>query len=158
MARKAMAAGLMAAGLMTAAMGNTLLLATPVAHAEVYCNNGRETRATCHPIGPSNPGVCQPDPGGSPAQLAFFWMCDEYGFRSKLALDRVAVTDLVEAIKLGYAICETMPPPTSDDPWSGTPAAKAAETMVLSSGVVAPGLLHEQVTRSVTRPDRPVRS
>jgi hypothetical protein len=133
MAKKAMAAGLMAA-----AMGNTLLLAAPVTHAEVSCNNGREARATCHPIGPPDSGVCQPDPGGSPAQLAFFWMCDEYGFRSKLALDSVAVTDLVEAINLGYAICETMPPPASEEPWSGTPAAKAAEIMVLSSGVVAP--------------------
>ncbi len=133
-AKTAIAAGLTAAGL-----SGTLLLASPAANATVACNNGREIRQTCHPVGPSDPSVCQPDPGGSPAQLAYYWMCDEYGFRSKLALDNVAVTDLVATINLGYAICETMPPPSSDDPWSGTPAQKAAKTMVLSSGVVAPG-------------------
>jgi hypothetical protein len=120
------------------ALGSTLLLAVPVANATVSCNNGREIHSTCHPIGPSNPSVCEPYPGGSPAQLAVYWMCDEYGFRSKLALDKVAVTDPVQAVNLGYAICETMPPPNSDAPWHGTAAAKGAKTMVNSSGVVAP--------------------
>lgn len=104
---------------------------------------------TCHPIGPPNPAVCQPDPGGSPDQLAYFWMCDEYGFRSKLALDDIAVSDRVAAVRLGYAICAEMPPPDSDDPWAGTAAEKASEAMVVSSGVVAPGDVGQFMTDAI---------
>jgi hypothetical protein len=65
-------------------------------------------------------------------------MCDEYGFRRKLALDKIAVTDLTAAVELSYSVCAKMPPPDSDASWYGTPAQKAAKSMVASSGVVAP--------------------
>ena len=127
-----------AAALTVAGLGSTLLLGVPEAHAVVSCNNGRETHTTCHPIGPATPGVCEPNPGGSPAQLAFYWMCDEYGFRSKLALDMIAVDDPATAVELGYTVCAKMPPPDYDSPWAGTPAQKAAKATVLASGVVPP--------------------
>lgn len=133
MLRRALAAGLTVAGL-----GSTLLLGAPAAHATVSCNNGRETHPTCHPIGPPTPGVCEPNPGSSPAQLAIYWMCDEYGFLSKLALDRIAVSDSAAAVKQGYTICAKMPPPSSDAVWAASPAETAAKTAVQSSGVVAP--------------------
>ncbi len=77
--------------------------------------------------------------GGSPAQLATYCIWDEYGFRSKLALDKVAVDDPGAAVKLGYAVCSTMPPPDSTLPGQAHRRRRPPGPKWKSSGVLAPG-------------------